>query len=257
MSYTPISKMTDDLNVISGLPNRPSDSGYNATTLKAAFDEAANAIKDYINGRTVDNEYVNGLVDELNAKLSSIEYEVSEFRDLQFPDGVIKTDMIDGLQVTEAKLAQNAVTRGKILDGEVVAGKLGNGAVAKANMGTRAVDTDNIEYGAVTPDRTTGIQKQIKYTFLSIPSAAWYLDTGYNCWVAQIDRVDSLGAIADPNKIIAKPRTGLDASWVPSYNSCASNHVRLGGVTNTKFIFFAYSQPSVQLEMYLCVLDID
>ena len=65
MSYTPLTKMTDSVDIISSLGNRPnSDDGMNATALKAKFDEAANDIKDYINGKTVNNAHVDGLVDE-------------------------------------------------------------------------------------------------------------------------------------------------------------------------------------------------
>lgn len=54
-------------------------------------------------------------------------------------------------QVGETDLANNAVTRNKVKDGEIVYGKLG----------PAAVHTAELDDGAVTPAKTTGIQKTI------------------------------------------------------------------------------------------------
>jgi len=54
-------------------------------------------------------------------------------------------------QVGETDLANNAVTRGKVEDGEIVYGKLGPASVHTAELGD----------GAVTPVKTTGLQKTI------------------------------------------------------------------------------------------------
>lgn len=55
-------------------------------------------------------------------------------------------------EVGEADLADNAVTRNKVENGEIVYGKLG----------PAAVHTEELNDGAVTPAKTTGIQKAIK-----------------------------------------------------------------------------------------------
>lgn len=243
MSYTPISKMTDDLNVISGLPNRPSDSGYNATTLKAAFDAAANAIKSYINGHTVDNEYVNGLVDELNAKLADMEADIAAFTALSIPPGTIKTDMIFGLQVTADKLSSNAVTRDKILDGEVVQGKLGPKAVQTSNIDDGAVDTAQIASGAVTFAKTFGVQKQIDLIpYIEIQETAWYLDADWGVWTAQVDRTDNTG-YTDMSRMLFRPIPG---SITDSREFAASN-VRIGNAAANKFVFYADSKPTADI----------
>ena len=44
-----IRRMTDNVSVISSLPDTPQPPAYNAAVLKAKFDEAANSIKTYIN----------------------------------------------------------------------------------------------------------------------------------------------------------------------------------------------------------------
>lgn len=44
-----IRRMTENVNVISSLPDTPSPPSYNATLIKSKFDEAANKIKTYIN----------------------------------------------------------------------------------------------------------------------------------------------------------------------------------------------------------------
>lgn len=254
MSYTPISKMTDDLNVISGLPNRPSDGGYNATTLKAAFDEAANAIKDYINGRTVDNQYVDGLVDELNAKLSGIEEDVSDFLDLQLPQGAVKTDMIDNLQVTSAKLSQDAVTTDKILNGAVTTDKLGPGAVTTAKLGSLAVDTGNIAAGAVTFEKTYGIQKVIRpFGPITIATTDWEPNVSLNCLVSYKSRVDDLQSLHPNNVIVANYEDGSSAA-VASYNAIVTQKVHLAQISSTQYVFLADNQPGVPIKVYLQVL---
>lgn len=49
-----IDKLTDSLDIISALSDRPNDGGMGAAELKGKFDRAGNTIKDYIN-RTLDS----------------------------------------------------------------------------------------------------------------------------------------------------------------------------------------------------------
>lgn len=59
-----IRRMTDNVSVISSLPDTPSPPAYNATVIKAKFDEAANKIKTYINDTLipdVENAAVSGV----------------------------------------------------------------------------------------------------------------------------------------------------------------------------------------------------
>ena len=154
MSYTPLTKMTDSVDIISSLGNRPnSDDGLNATALKAKFDEAANDIKDYINGKTVNNAHVDGLVDELDGKLAALEEAVDSLVAYTVPDNSITGPKIVNLEVSHAKLSFNSVTRDNVMDGEIVYGKIGQEAVDGPNIKPGAVDTTQLALGAVGHDQ--------------------------------------------------------------------------------------------------------
>jgi len=66
-------------------------------------------------------------------------------------------------QVGETDLATNAVTRGKVKNGEIVYGKLG----------PAAVHTAELDDGAVTPVKTTGLQKTIHKATGTLVAASW------------------------------------------------------------------------------------
>lgn len=71
-----LTKLTSDLNIIQALDDEPNDvGGLSAAQLKAKFDEAANAIKTYINN-TLTSELDNSGIDSItrSADLSTIKY---------------------------------------------------------------------------------------------------------------------------------------------------------------------------------------
>ena len=67
-----LTKLTSDLNIIQALDDEPNDvGGLSAAQLKAKFDEAANAIKTYINN-TLTSELDNSIETAIGAIASSI-----------------------------------------------------------------------------------------------------------------------------------------------------------------------------------------
>lgn len=112
---------------ISTLPNRPSDAGYDATTLKAAFDYIGEELKKYIN---------ETLTEELDAGATNI--AVSEIEDFE------STNVQDAIVELLGKISTAAT--GFIGDHSLVAAKMSR----KTDAGGAAVGTDNIAAKAVT-----------------------------------------------------------------------------------------------------------
>lgn len=119
-----IPTFSDDVNIISKLPDNPvTDGGYTAETFKAAFDIAAGLIKTYIN---------NVLIPELEVLV-----------------GDIQGSQIHNLAINTDKLADDAITRRTILNGEIVQGKLGPNSVVEVNIQDGSVTKDKIGPGEV------------------------------------------------------------------------------------------------------------
>lgn len=112
---------------ISTLPNRPSDAGYDAMTLKAAFDYIGEELKKYIN---------ETLTEELDAGATNI--AVSEIEDFE------STNVQDAIVELLGKISTAAT--GFIADHSLVAAKMSR----KTDAGGAAVGTDNIAAKAVT-----------------------------------------------------------------------------------------------------------
>lgn len=198
MAFT---KLTEDLNNISALSDRPNDmDGMSAAALKAAFDAAGDSIKQYI------NEVLTAELDALAADVAANTQAIADFQDLQVQDGsitaeklasgavepekisdlAVTTAKIAALAVTAAKLATEAVTEGKIGARAVTGPKialaailnehLGSKVVKQANIGDGAVGTNQLASASVTHAKTSGVQKQhstISYITLLGGSSNW------------------------------------------------------------------------------------
>lgn len=180
MSFT---RFTEETANISALPDRPNDTlGMKADDLKAAFDQAGNDIKEYINDSLLDQleattaaESIGVAADGLDAAtlkdaLEELVGMIAEaviggltddcVQTSYIQDGAVTSEKIGSGEVKTANLANLAVTSLKIGLGEVkgpnidagavTSGKIGAGAVGNAALATGAVKTTNIYDGAVT-----------------------------------------------------------------------------------------------------------
>lgn len=156
------SKITQDLNIIAALSDTPNETeGLTAAQLKAKFDEAANAIKTYIN--TV-------LTAELEAQAASGSIGTAPFttaagtvvsatdllsalEEIQTNIDNIQSGVVGDGSITTAKLADGAVTAVKMADGAVTGSKIGENAVNTSKIAEKAVNTSKIADGAVTADQ--------------------------------------------------------------------------------------------------------
>lgn len=138
MSKASFTNLTTDLDVIQKLDDLPNAvGGLSAADLKAKFDEAANAIKDYINavllaqlqaeipGQAGANRIgISGIVgltgtNNVQDALAAIYAAAQEAQAGTILDGTISTEKLADLAVTTAKLAASAVTGEKLAAGVV------------------------------------------------------------------------------------------------------------------------------------------
>lgn len=73
---------TDDMDIIAKLPDDPSDAGYTAAQLKAAFDSAGKALKKYIN-----ETLIPGLLSAGNGVVANSAVKLATGRQLTVTDG--------------------------------------------------------------------------------------------------------------------------------------------------------------------------
>jgi hypothetical protein len=110
-------------------------------------------------------------------------------------------------QVGETDLANNAVTRSKVKDGEIVYGKLG----------PAAVHTAELDDGAVTPVKTTGLQKIIHKATATLLGGAsnWPMVGSYNTQKITVkDENNQDVSLPDNAEFVAAPNdpTGWEAA---------------------------------------------
>ncbi len=110
-------------------------------------------------------------------------------------------------QVGETDLATNAVTRDKVKNGEIIYGKLG----------PAAVHTEELDGGAVTPDKTTGLQKTIHKATGTLEGGAtsWPIVDGRNTQKITVkDENNQDVSLPDNAEFIAAPNdpTGWEAA---------------------------------------------
>lgn len=138
MSKASFTNLTTDLDVIQKLDDLPNAvGGLSAADLKAKFDEAANAVKDYINtvllaqlqaetsGQAGANRIgISGIVgltgtNNVQDALAAIYVAAQEAQAGTILDGTISTAKLADLAVTNAKLADGSVTNAKLVSGAV------------------------------------------------------------------------------------------------------------------------------------------
>lgn len=161
-------RLTDDLDIISGLVDEPNDiGGLSAEELKVKFDEAGNIIKHYINeiflseieGQNgAENIGITGIsqisqATNVQDALIMICNLISDISQGAVPDGSIGTAKLANAAVTAAKLAELAVETASIANGAVTAAKLAALAVGTASIINKAVTTEKIADGAVGTDQ--------------------------------------------------------------------------------------------------------
>ena len=178
-----ITRMTDDMGIISKLSDRPNDTdGLTATGLKAKFDESGLTVKDYINdtllpflesasaaanlgvdtvtGLSSDNiqdaleEIVQSLVDitqgsVADGSITTAKLAAGAVDTGSMADGAVATAKLAAQAVTTAKIALLAITTALIADGAVTAAKLASGSVTEDKLGAAAVTSGKIASAAV------------------------------------------------------------------------------------------------------------
>lgn len=169
MSFT---KMTDDLNIIQGLPDLPNDvGGLTAAQLKATYDEAGLLLKKYINEVLLPElEGVTGAenigiseIQGVNAQnvqraLEILRSQLVDATTGQIPDGSITTAKLAEKMVTENKIADNAITENKIADNAVTNSKIKSVEASKvtgyvSNIADDAVTESKIKKFSVTAQK--------------------------------------------------------------------------------------------------------
>lgn len=157
MAYTPMVECNVETNVIRALPDEPISPEYTASEFKAAFDQAPEGIKSYINAtmvayinalaRTVDSWEQQSLPDNAvttpkinaNAVTSSKVADGTIVRAAQLGANVINTPKIVDLAVTTEKINNSAVNAGKLALNAVITNKIANSAVTLAKLATTAI----------------------------------------------------------------------------------------------------------------------
>lgn len=160
-----LTRLTDDLDIISVLDNEPNDvGGLSADEFKAEFDKAGNIIKKYINevllaelasaigAENIGITKVDGLtgIGTVQAALAKIEKQMADMTQGAVADASISTEKLSDLAVTTAKLAAACVTAAKIAAGAVGTEALSDLAVTAAKLAAACVETAKIADKAVT-----------------------------------------------------------------------------------------------------------
>lgn len=160
-----LTRLTDDLDIISVLDNEPNDvGGLSADEFKAEFDKAGNIIKKYINeillaelasaigAENIGIMKVDGLtgISTVQAALAKIEKQMADMTQGAVADASISTEKLSDLAVTTAKLAAACVTAAKLAAGAVGTEALSDLAVTAAKLAAACVETAKIADKAVT-----------------------------------------------------------------------------------------------------------
>ena len=161
----PFTRLTKDMNIISKLDDEPNDvGGLTAAELKAEFDKAGNAVKDWINtvllpsleseggaGR-IGISTVSGLTGALTvqAALEKVVTQMKEITQGAVADGSINAQKLADGAVTAEKLAALAVAAEALAEGAVTAEKIAPGAVTGEKLAAASVGGAALADGSVT-----------------------------------------------------------------------------------------------------------
>lgn len=148
---------------ITGLPG--------TTNVQEALVALLDALDDVQAGTVTDGSITTPKLGDLavtTAKLSELAVVTSKIADL-----AVTTAKLANLAVTTEKLAGRSVTGEKLALTAVNNEHIGSKAVKQANIDDSAVGTNQIASGAVTPVKTTGIQKVINAANATLTVSGW------------------------------------------------------------------------------------
>lgn len=161
----PFTRLTEDLNIISKLADEPNDvGGLTAAELKAEFDKAGNAVKDWINTVLLPSLEGEGGAGSLGvraissltgagtvqAALEKLVAQMQEITQGAVANGSINAEKLAPGAVETEKLAAQAVTGEKLAPGAVTGEKLANGALSAEKYAAGSVGTAALADGNVT-----------------------------------------------------------------------------------------------------------
>lgn len=159
MSFT---RMTESVENISGLPNRPNAEGYNAETLKAKFDEAGADIKNYLNNvllpaleaataaASLGIAPIDGMTAEnLQAALEELHTAIGSATTGTIPDESLTTAKYAPRSVTGPKVAEGTLLTKHYADGSVTGPKIANNTMETAKYKDRSVTGPKIALSAI------------------------------------------------------------------------------------------------------------
>jgi hypothetical protein len=189
-------KFLTSLGIISALNDKPNvQDGLSASALKAKFDEAGQAIQDYINETLISELEGEGAAGKIGiAEIDGLTLENETVQDaLQalantaisglIPDGAVQTSKIYDEAVTTDKLADGSVTTDKLADEAVTGDKLADECVALRHIPDGLITTDKLAPGAVLYGNTSGLQREMSKYGYTIQQTSW--DTANKCFYVE------------------------------------------------------------------------
>lgn len=137
-------RMTDDLDVIQKLDDRPNDTGgLSAAALKARFDQAVGVFRTWMN-----NTFISYL--ESAAAAGNIGVDTVSGLDADTVQEALEAIVQAMQDISQGSVADGAITAAKLADGAVGGAKLAAGGVGSTAIGTGAVTADKLAAAAVT-----------------------------------------------------------------------------------------------------------
>lgn len=222
-------KFLTSLGIISALNDKPNvQDGLSASALKAKFDEAGQAIQDYINETLISELEGEGAAGKIGiAEIDGLTLENETVQDaLQtlantaisglIPDGAVQTSKIYDGAVTTAKLADGSVTTDKLADEAVTGDKLADECVALRHIPDGLITTDKLAPGAVLYGNTSGLQREmVRYSY-TIRQTDW--DTTNKCLygpeIMGISRHDFVSVrVPNYNAVVGYPSMAQIGKW--------------------------------------------
>lgn len=171
MSFT---QLTEDLNILSSLPDQPNDSAqHDGAWLKAKFDEAAGKIKLYLNGTLLVELAATGAAANIGvAPIAGVTADpnlqaVLEEIYSQISSGLADNSILPRHLNTAFRLPQGYIATGAVqyadLDTDSVYGpKIKDGGVYDGKLAANSVNETNIKSGAVSVMLTATIPAEVE-----------------------------------------------------------------------------------------------
>ena len=243
--------MTADVENITPLKDRPNEkpNGLSATELRKKFDQAAIALKNFIN-QHIDELGAYTAAGNIGAKIT-VNGQRLNVNLQQAIDTAVEIGSSSGIpdgSVTNAKLrsavdgANGAVSTDKINDGAVTAAKIGTAAVTTAKIMNGNVTADKLDSNSVTEAKIAGGAVSAEYTE-TLTTSGWTASEGN---VAPYMKEVTISGVLDTDSPIIDLVTSdiydtalaQDEAWSKIYKAVAGS----GMIT-----FYAKEIPSVAL----------